>query len=288
MSDHSDPFFQVPQNSHATTQGDVDLPILYFDASTLLAFFVADRDAAEAKLSSTGLRPALTIAGRALVGVAHYEYRRTGVGTYNEVGVALPVLPEGAPAPRNPIQALYGSVDQRHLGFHILDLPVTTPAANAAGRELWGYPKFVAPIPFHLTRKSFESSVTDPDGNGDIFTLSGRLLPSLPVPPMSLVLYSHHQGDLFRTIVNVRGRANLRPGRSLQLRVGESTHRMANNLRDLGLDGARPLIVMDTHRFQSRLNAGVPVAKIATRAATGASQRPVDSASTQHSRGQSR
>jgi hypothetical protein len=174
MSNYSDPFFQVPQTTHTTTQGPIDLPILYFDVSTLLAFFVTNRDAVEAKLDGTGLRPALTIGGRALVGIAHYEYRRTGVGSYNEVGLALPVLPEGAPTPRNLIQALYGSVDERHLGFHILDLPVTTPLANAGGRELWGYPKFVAPIPFRLDRKRFESSVIDPDGNGEIFTLSGK------------------------------------------------------------------------------------------------------------------
>jgi hypothetical protein len=62
---------------------------------------------------------------------------------------------------------------------------------------------------------------------------------------------------------------------------------MANNLRDLGLDGAHPLIVMDTHRFQSRLNAGVPVGKVATRTATDASQRSEDIASAQHSPGQS-
>ena len=214
------------------------------------------------------------------MGVAHYEYRRTGVGAYNEVGLAVQVLPEGAPAPRNPIQALYGSVDERHLGFHILDLPVTTPLANAAGRELWGYPKFVAPIPFHLDRKSFESSVLDPDGNGDILSLSGRLLPSLPVPPMSLVLYSHHRGNLLRTIVNVRGRTNLRLGRSLQLHVGESTHRMADNLRDLGLDGARPLIVMDTDRFQSRLNAGAPVGRTVERTVEDANSASVGSTAT--------
>ena len=264
MSNYSDPFFQVPQTTHSTTQGPIDLPILYFDVSTLLAFFVTNRDAVEAKLSGTGLRPALTIGGRALAGIAHYEYRKTGVGSYNEVGLALPVLPEGALAPRNPIQALYGSVDERHLGFYVLDLPVTTPLANAGGRELWGYPKFVAPIPFRLDRKSFESSVIDPEGDGDIFTLSGRLLPSLPAPPMSLVLYSHHQGNLLRTTVNVRGRMNLRPGRSLQLRVGESTHGMARNLRDLGLDNARAALVLDTHRFQSRLNAGVPIERVAT------------------------
>jgi hypothetical protein len=79
---------------------------------------------------------------------------------------------------------------------------------------------------------------------------------------MSVVTYSHHQGNLLRATVNVRGRMNLRPGRSLQLRVGESTHRMARNLRDLGLDGARPVLVQDTHRFQSRLNAGVPIGRV--------------------------
>jgi hypothetical protein len=159
---------------------------------------------------------------------------------------------------------LYGSVDERHLGFFILDLPVTTPLANAGGRELWGYPKFVTSIPFHLDRKRFEGSVIDPEGDAEIFTLSGRLLPAIPAPPMSLVLYSHHQGNLLRATVNVRGRMNLRPGGSLQIRVGESTHRMARNLRDLGLDEARAALVLDTHRFQSRLNAGVPIGKVAT------------------------
>jgi hypothetical protein len=264
MSDHSDPFFQVPQTTHTTTQGPVDLPILYFDVSTLIAFFVANRDAVEAKLEGTGLRPALTIGSRALVGIACYEYRETGVGSYNEVGLGLPVLPEGAPAPRNPIRALYGSVDERHLGFFILDLPVTTPLANAGGRELWGYPKFVTSIPLHLDRKRFQGSVIDPEGDAEIFTLSGRLLPAIPAPPMSLVLYSHHQGNLLRATVNVRGRMNLRPGGSLQIRVGESTHRMARNLRDLGLDEARAALVLDTHRFQSRLNAGVPIGKTPT------------------------
>jgi hypothetical protein len=161
------------------------------------------------------------------------------------------------------MKALYGPVDERHLGFYVLDLPVTTPLANAGGREVWGYPKFVAPIPFRLDQKSFEGSVLDPDGDGDIFTLSGRLLPALPAPPMSVVTYSHSQGNLLRATVNVRGRTNLRPGRGLQLRVGESTHRMARNLRDLGLDGARPVVVQDTHQFQSRLNAGVPIGSVA-------------------------
>lgn len=258
----SDPFFQVPQASHVTSQGAVDLPIFYFDVSAFMAFFLVDRAAAESKLEGSGLELAMTIRNQALVGMAFYEYRKTGVGSYNEVGVALPVLPVGEAAPRNPLQALYGSVDERRWGFHILDLPVSTALANSAGRELWGYPKFVAQIPFQLDRRSFKSSVMDPDGSGDIFTLAGSLTPAVSVPPMSMVLYSHRQGELWRATVNARGKANMRLGRGLQLRIGESSHRMAHNLRDLGLDRARPTLVMDTHQFQSRLNAGVPVATL--------------------------
>lgn len=263
MNDQADPFFQVPRTTHTTTSGPIDLPILYHDVSALMTFFVADRQAVEAKLDGTGLRPALTIGSRAIVGIACYEYRRTTVGPYNEVGIGLPVLPEGAPAPRNLIRALYGSVDERRLGFFILDLPVTTAIANAGGRELWGYPKFVTSIPLRLEKARFEGSVLDPDGHGVIFTLSGRLLPSLPAPPMSLVLYSHHRGNLLRTTVDVRGRMHLRPGRSLQLRVGESSHPMAANLRMLGLDQSHPALVLDTHRFQSRLHAGAPIGRVA-------------------------
>lgn len=267
MSDENDPFFQVPQTSRTTSQGDVDLPIFYFDVSTLFGFFLADREAAAARLNGTGLRPALTIGNRALVAMAYFEYRRTGVGVYNEVGLALPVLPEEAPPVRNVVQAFYGAVDERHLGLHVLDLPVTTPLACAGGREIWGFPKFVTEIPFQLDRKNFDASVLDPDGHGSICSLSGGLLPGLPSPPMSLVLYSHLDGLLLRTTVNARGRVTLRPGGRLRLRVGDSDHRMAQNLRDLGLDGARAVLTLDTHRFQSRLNAGVPIGKPLAQAA---------------------
>ena len=37
MNDQADPFFQVPRTTHATTQGPIELPILYYDVSALMA-----------------------------------------------------------------------------------------------------------------------------------------------------------------------------------------------------------------------------------------------------------
>jgi hypothetical protein len=261
MPDVESPFFQVAQTTYSTSQGGLALPLFYFEASNLTAFFLANREAATARLRGTGLRLAVTAGGRAPVGLVHCEYKRTSVDAYHEVALVLPVLPEGAPPLRNPLQALYGSVEDRNFGFHTLDLPVTTSVADSCSRELWGFPTFVTEIPFHLDRKSFQSTVRDPDGHEDILWMSGRLLPGAPVPPMSLVLYTHLDGELLRCTVNVRGWMTLRPAHNLRLHVGESTHRMAQHLREFGLDGARPVIVMDTHRFQSRFNAGMPVGK---------------------------
>jgi hypothetical protein len=89
-----------------------------------------------------------------------------------------------------------------------------------------------------------------------IVRLNGELGLSLPAPPLSLVLYSQLDNRMLRSTVNVRGRVRLRGGGGLRVTVGDSDHDMAKNLRDLHLDGARPLFVMDTHRFQSRLNLG--------------------------------
>ena len=259
MSNQDDLFFQVPKTRCTTSEGEAEVPILYFAASSFLAFFLVEREAADAKLQGTGLRPAVAVGNRVLLGIDFFEYRRTSIGAYNEVGIAIPVVPVNAPPVRNLVRALYGPVDERRVGLYVLDLPVTTAIACAGGKELWGFPKFLTEISFDLSRTRFEASVLDPEAEGEICSLSGHLLPGIPTPPMSLVTYSHLNDVLLRTTVNVRGRMTLRAGATLRLTVSESKHRMAQNLRDLSLDGARPILSLDTHDFQSRLNAGVPV-----------------------------
>ncbi|MFN5136048.1 MAG: hypothetical protein ACK5DG_12095, partial [Chitinophagaceae bacterium] len=69
--------------------------------------------------------------------------------------------------------------------------------------------------------------------------------------PLSLVTYSFISGVMYKTKVKVRGAMKLRLNHDLHLHIGSSTHPMANDLRLLGLDEKKPLIVMDTDKFQS-------------------------------------
>lgn len=256
----NDVFFDVKQKVRKTSQGQVELPILYYDTSNVLAFFICEREKVEVFLEGTELKPGLSIGKYCVVALSFYEYRKTSVGSYNEVGLAIPVLKEGDRAPLSGITDLYRNIEQRDLGFYVIDLPVTTPVANAAGRELWGYPKFVTKILFSLSNDRFHGKVLDPDTRGLIVSLDGKLGFGKIMPPLSPVTYSIHKKQLLRTMVNVIGDVKLSIPLGMKLTVSSSSdHVMAKHLRDLGLSGAHPIALMSTDKFQSRLNEGIKV-----------------------------
>lgn len=254
-------FFDVPLTAHRTSQGLVELPIRYRDVSAVVALFRVPELRARELLAGTPLEPALTRGGRSLAGLAFYEYRDTTIGAYGEVGLALLVRPARATPPRLAALELFRAPRERELGAFIVDLPVSTAIANAAGRELWGFPKFVTRLPFALATDRFDAAVLDPGGEGEIVRLSGELGRGVPAPPLSLTTYSMFEGELIRTPVEVRGAQRLRRGGGLRLELGESRHAMVEHLRGLGLGEASPVLVATTDRFQSLLHAGARVAR---------------------------
>ncbi len=245
-------FFNVPRTRRRTSEGVVELPILYYDASNVMALFSVERAAATRLLAGTGLEPVMA-RGKALAGMSFFEYRDSSVGAYNEVATAVFAKPRGS---RESFAAsLVIPARWRSCGAYVVDLPVTTRAANAAGREIWGYPKFVTSISFSLRKRRVESSVLDPEGN-TIVTVAGTMGRSIPAPPLDLVTYTLHEGVIVKTCVDVRGLTELHAPGDVQLRVGNSRHGMAENLNELGLDHAKPFALISNDRFRSRLHEG--------------------------------
>ena len=85
--------------------------------------------------------------GQALVAFGCFQYRKTDIGPYNEVGLAILTT-----SPQSPVPALY-----------VVHLPVNTALANRAGHEIWGYNKFVAAIDIADAGKRFAMTMRDPD-----------------------------------------------------------------------------------------------------------------------------
>lgn len=254
------PFFSVPRTTEQTSEGPVECPILYYDTSVVMGAFLVDRTAADSIVSQHGLRLALSRGDHTVAVLAGFDYRATSIGPYYEVGLAIAVVPEEAP-PGDRWKQILSDPESlgRDLGYDVLHLPVSTAVANAGGRELWGFPKFVTSIDVRHSGRDILMRVDDPDGSGSIMLLEGRAGVGAPAPTFPLVLYPRLNGQMLRTTVNARGGNSLRSAGSLRVRVGGGDHPMAQTMRQLGLDGARPLAVLTTHRFQSRLNLGVPI-----------------------------
>jgi hypothetical protein len=170
----------------------------------------------------------------------------------------------------------------RAIGAYVIDLPVTVPAADTAGREIWGYPKFVTDISFRLHGREVESVVHAPGGGGtSLVAIHGRAGLPLIAPPLDVITYTLLRGALLKTSINVRGLTRVRGPGSVALEIGPGTHRMTENLRTLGV-GARPILIVETERFRSRLPVGVPVAvkalAVSRRAAIGHGGNAVEDA----------
>lgn len=211
------------------------------------------------RLLGTGLVPALKWGRSYVVAIGLVQYEESDLGSYNEVIVAIPSLPEGMKKPFSSWLDLIGSLENRKVGQHIIQIPVTSEFSRAAGNELWGYPKIVAPVEHDFKSASLHSKVVDPLSNELIMEVKGELGFGIPSIPLSLITYSFMNERLVRTKVKVSGMMKLRLNHGLRLRVGNSKHPMANDLRMLGLDGKKPFLVMDTDKFQSVFHEALPV-----------------------------
>jgi len=215
------------------------LPIRYFDVQCLVATFLTDLYRAAELLKGTSLLAVSQEDGKAVVVLYCIEYRITDIGPYNEVG--LTVL---AAAPGDPIPANY-----------VVNLPVTTAVANRAGREIWGYNKFVAAIDVKSEGKKFSTVLRDTE-NVLVGALEGSRGASIPTPPTDILTFTLLNGRVIKTVIRVLTPYHASSGESFVFKVGTSRHPMTNNLSTVALDGARPVLVQYANPLQALLFPG--------------------------------
>ena len=254
-----DPFFCVPVANHPTSQGDVVLPMMIYDATFAMAVFLCDLDKVEKVFEGTGMVPSFRMGGKGVVGLGLIEYRATSLGPYNEVGLALPQLWSKSNTLFDCVKSmleLYRDTRTKEMGYYVAHLPVTTELARVVGYECWGFPKFVTKINIGINKRNMDCGVMDPNGKDSIFTIKGKLGPGVPVPSLDILDNTIKDGKPMRTVVNTRGVARLYLGGNAVLSLGRSGHPMAQTMRSLALDGKRPVCTHIVPKFQSLLHAG--------------------------------
>ncbi len=206
------------------------LPVQVRDAGCVSAAFLVPTSAVQRLIEVPRIEVAELFPGRTLCTIVGVEYRDNDLGRYNEVGVVFFV--RSAEHRSIPLIGTMLDMLRGRLGAYIHRLPVTTSFSCAAGREIWGFPKFEADIEFSETK---DARVVRVDAEGQhVLTLSVRPGRSTrPFPEGALSSYSGLGGVPHRTAFVASGEgASFRLGGG-RLELG--THAMAEELRSLGL-----------------------------------------------------
>lgn len=256
-------FFDVPRTYYTTSHTRTQVPMFFYKLATRIINYFVDYNRVLPKLEGTGLKPCRFFNGKAMVSLIFFNYQNVTIGGYDEVVISIMVYPDALGEPMFPSSNILFVKDGNRwnaMGAYILEMPVTIPAARAAGREIWGFPKFLTTIPSRLSGNSFEFGVLDPDTHESIVEVKGEMGPGIYTKAFDLVSLNNYENTIFKVVTEVNGKMKNCLCKKIQVKAGPGNHRMARNIRDLGLESAKPFIIMSSDNLQTRLNPGKPVA----------------------------
>eukprot|EP00315_Gephyrocapsa_oceanica_P010659 CAMPEP_0185289612 /NCGR_PEP_ID=MMETSP1363-20130426/4002_1 /TAXON_ID=38817 /ORGANISM="Gephyrocapsa oceanica, Strain RCC1303" /LENGTH=277 /DNA_ID=CAMNT_0027885507 /DNA_START=42 /DNA_END=875 /DNA_ORIENTATION=+ len=243
-----------------TAAGPVALPVRYYNGSLIGAFWLVD-PAKAAELLPERLEPLVLPFLGAVAGLIMFEYRNTTIGSYGELGLTVQAVRKGSSQVSGVLAYLWDMVanvlhfhemlsvfEHDDSGLYVVTLPVTTEGAMAAGREIWGYNKYLAET---------TSDFTDPQKAS--FGLTGELefgleQPgfTLPAPGLPFLTYTELEDQLMRTRVLVGHTARWGGAVEMRLAAGPT----ADKLKALGVEGTAPHAVFRTDTLQADLPRG--------------------------------
>lgn len=195
---------------------EVSIPVEVRSARSWFASFAVPTAAASRIVTPQGLEPASLPGGRSMLSLAFVRYSDGDLDAYHEVAMAFLVAdPMGG----------------KGKGVYIHRLPVDQEFTCAAGREIWGFPKFVTPIEIDEGAREDRVALTV-DG---AMALTMRVRHGIPAPMRSTTLdaFSHRDGVLRRTKWELRGHGSRVRIGGAQVELG--TGEIAEELRGLGL-----------------------------------------------------
>jgi hypothetical protein len=199
--------------------------------------------AAQRIVEPTGLEVTGPVPGRALLALAVCRYLDTDLDAYHEVAVSFVVRPHDAPPLSSSAQRTREFFSGA-IGAYIHRLPVDQEFTCAAGRDIWGFPKWVTSIDIDepaaadqgargRARAGTGTAVRLVDDGAHVLTLTVAAGGRLHLPSHAPPSYSFADGVLRRTswTTSSEGTAGRMGGASLVL----GDHPMAAELRSLGL-----------------------------------------------------
>jgi hypothetical protein len=215
----------------------IGLPVEVRSAAQWGVQYLVPAAAAQRLVAPTGLEVTGPLPGKALMALAVCRYDDTDLDSYHEVAVSFVVRPHDAPPHPSALQRAREFATGA-IGAYIHRLPVDQEFTCAAGRDIWGYPKWMTTIDIDEPdggdrRSGSGTSIRLVDDGAHVLTLTLAGGGPVKLPSQAPPSYSFRDGVLRRTPweMSADGVAG-RPG-GATLVLGD--HPMADELRSLGL-----------------------------------------------------
>ena len=240
-----------------TSIKSIDFPVDFRDVHYIAMTYTSSFDAVNKKLSGTNLKAGLVFNGKPVVAVGLIEYKDSDLGSYNEMILAIPVVPIGTPSALSNWFDLYRSFKKRKLGQYIIHIPVTSQRSMDAGIECWGYPKIVRKIEHDFENDKISSSIFDETENKRIIEFKGNMGIGIRIRSMALMTYSFQDEQLIKTSVDVRSNMKWKPFADIRIAANDLNDPMCKDIIELGICNKKPLFTIEASKFKAKFNKGV-------------------------------
>jgi hypothetical protein len=213
----------------------IGLPVEVRVARQWTVQYLVPAAAAQRLIARSGLEVTGPSPGRALMALAVCRYLDTDLDPYHEVAVSFVVRSHDARPRPSPLERV-GELVRGQIGAYIHRLPVDQAFTCAAGRDIWGFPKWMTTIDIDEAATGDRQRATTVrlvDDDRHVLSLTMSAGAPFALPEQAPPSYSFDGEVLRRTpwstsMSGTRGR----PG-GARLVLGH--HPMAEELRSLGL-----------------------------------------------------
>jgi hypothetical protein len=240
-----------------TNLTDIKFPVHFRDVHYIALTYTSTFNAINKHLHGTNLEAGLVFNGKPLVAVGLIEYKDSDLGAYNEVIIAIPVVPEGTKPGLSNWSDLYGAMNKRKLGQYIIHIPVTSQLSMDAGIGLWGYPKTIKKIEHGFQSNKISSVIWNDVGHEKIIEFKGSMGVGIPIPTMNLLTYSFQDGHTLKTQVEVNSNMKWKPFADIRIIVNDTTDPMCMDIIELGICNKKPLFTIEASNFKAKFKKGI-------------------------------
>lgn len=232
-----------------------EFPLAFRDVHYMALLYRANAKAVSKQLEQTPFKPALQLFGEPVVAVGLIQYKDSDLGSYDEIIISIPViLKKDQSGALSNWMDLYAKHEKRRGGQYIIHIPVTSQLSVDGGRNLWGYPKTLAPIRHQFNNNRIDTRLDAADGT-NMIKWTGSLGMGIPIPAMNLMTYSFLHEKLVRTSVDVKAQMKWHPMASIRCSIVDKGSDMAKDMIALGIERRKPLAVLGSPRFSALFNA---------------------------------